>query len=110
MIRTKRRLAKDSQRTPENIVKLMSEGDQKTMEFLKDYIEHEPFSIVWIDVLDTYQIYGKSILTFFAKCCNENLERFSETLMDLDKYYYGDYYDQKKMVKASIRDEVVFGC
>jgi hypothetical protein len=39
-------------------------------------------------------------------CCNASRERFTATLLDLDVYTYGDYYDQRKMVKASLRDEV----
>lgn len=108
MSRERRRLAKDSQRTPKSIVQLMSDGDKETMDFLDIYIKKDAFSLVWIDVLDNYQIYGRSILTFFNKCCNQSFQRFTETLMGLDNYAYGDYYDQKRMVKASIRDEVAF--
>ena len=106
MTRTKRRLVTDSQRTPENIVRIMADGNEEAKEFLEEYIQNEKHSLVWIDVLDNYQIYGRSIITFFKKCCNESVERFTETLLALDIYTYGDYYDQKSMVKASIRDEV----
>ena len=111
MSRERRRLAKDSQRTPGNVVKIMSEGDKETMDFLDGYIKEEPYSLIWIDVLDTYHIYGRSILTFFEKCCNKSLQRFTETLMDLDSYAYGDYYDQRRLVKDSIRNQVfAFDC
>lgn len=106
MTRTKRRLVTDSQRTPESIVEIMSEGNEETKEFLKEYIQNEEHSLVWIDVLDNYQIYGENIIKFFKMCCNASRERFTATLLDLDVYTYGDYYDQRKMVKASLRDEV----
>lgn len=112
MVRSKRRLVKDSQRTTGNIVKLMSDGDKETTAFLEEYIKKDMNSLIWIDVLDNYQIYGRNILTFFEKCCNEDFEIFSETLMELDNYVYGNYYVQKRKVKASIRnqEELAFDC
>jgi hypothetical protein len=86
----------------------MSDGDKEAMEFLEDYIKNEPYSLLWIDVLDNYGIYGRNILTFFAKCCNESFDRFSDTLRDLDIYAYGDYYEQKRLVKNSIKNGVIF--
>lgn len=110
MVRSKRRLARDSQRTPGKVVEIMSDGNREVMKFLEDYIKEERYSLLWIDVMDNYCIYGESILKFFAKCCNESVDRFTETLMDLDNYAYGDYYNQRRMVKDSLKYEMALGC
>ncbi len=103
--RSRRRLFDDS----ENIVKIMSDGDQEVMNFLEKYIAYEPFSLQRIDVLDVYQIYGRSILVFFTKCCNGDVKKFSDTLLGLEKYSFADdYKSQRKIVKDSIRDESSF--
>ena len=107
MTRSKRRLA-DSQQTKGSIVRIMSDGDKETMSFLDEYLKNEPYSLLWIDVLDNYGVYGRNILVFFAKCCNENIQRFSDTLRDLYIYVYGDYYEQRRLVKNSIKNEVAF--
>ena len=110
---TKRRLSEDSKRTEGNIVRIMSDGDQEVMSFLEKYIAHDPFSLNWIDVLDVYQIYGRSILVFFKKCCDVDEAIFSDTLLGLDNYRFADdYKSQRKIVKDSIRDEsnIAFQC
>lgn len=109
--RSKRRLFFDSERTKDNVVKIMSDGDQEVMNFLEKYIAYEPFSLQWIDVLDVYQIYGRSILVFFTKCCNGDVATFSKILLGLENYSFADsYIGQKKMVKRSIKMEIAFQC
>ena len=106
---TKRRLSDDSKRTEGSIIEIMSDGDQEVMNFLEKYIAHEQFSLQWIDVLDVYQIYGRSILVFFKKCCNGDEETFSDTLLGLDNYRFADNYNsQKRIVKKSIKEESSF--
>jgi hypothetical protein len=111
--KTKRRLFAESERTAGNVVKIMSDGDQEVMNFLEKYIAYEPFSLQWIDVLDVYQIYGRSILVFFTKCCNGDVATFSKILLGLENYSFADsYIGQKKIVKDSIRREsgLAFQC
>ena len=110
---TKRRLSSDSERTKGNIVRIMADGDKEVMSFLEKYIADDPYSLQWIDVLDVYQIYGRSILVFFTKCCDGDVETFSDTLLGLDNYRFADdYKGQKKIVKDSIRREsgLAFQC
>ncbi len=105
----RRRLFDDSERTEGNIVKIMSDGDQEVMNFLEKYIAYEPFSLQWIDVLDVYQIYGRSILVFFTKCCNGDVATFSDILLGLENYSFADdYIGQKRIVKRSIKMESDF--
>ena len=113
MSSTKRRLSSDSERTKGNIVRIMADGDKEVMSFLEKYIADDPYSLQWIDVLDVYQIYGRSILVFFTKCCDGDVETFSDTLLGLDNYRFADdYKGQKKIVKDSIRREscLAFQC
>lgn len=113
MSSTKRRLSSDSERTKGNIVRIMADGDKEVMSFLEKYIADDPFSLQWIDVLDVYQIYGRSILVFFTKCCNGDVATFSDTLLGLDNYRFADnYIGQKRIVKESIKTEsdLAFQC
>lgn len=104
--KTKRRLFAESERTAGNVVKIMSDGDQEVMNFLEKYIAYEPFSLQWIDVLDVYQIYGRSIWIFFEKCCDGDIEMFSDTLLGLENYSFADsYIGQRRIVKKSIKME-----
>ena len=100
MIRSKRRLATCSE---EAIVETMADGDRETQDFLEKYIKDNPKNVLWLDVLDTYCIYGKNIFAVYMYC-DKSVQAFTEMLMGLDKGEYGTYPDQRKIVKDIINE------
>lgn len=90
-----------------NIVKFMANGDHEAKVFLEKYIAQDAFALTWIDVLKMYDVRGKNIITLFD-CCYEDVVLFTDTLMALDKGGYGNFYEQKKIVKNTIRNKTPF--
>ena len=104
MDRTKRWLAESED---SNIVKFMANGDHEASEFLEKYIAQDAFALTWIDVLKMYDVRGNKIVTLF-KCCYEDVGLFTDTLMALDKGSYGNFYEQRRILKNTIRNKTPF--
>lgn len=92
---------------PKEIAKLMANGNEKTKIFLVEYMKKSEENKLWIDVLDTYEIYGEDILILYETCCSSDQDLFSTILLYIDNQSFGTFLEQRKMLKQMIKDKEV---